>query len=97
MSGSYLCIPRNETVQLYYSPKQNYNVLSPNFHIQVYVSDECRNWERGRTVLFLGIQKSDIWCSALVKQSFQQRNSETCEFLTCCFKFMKGLLTLVKL
>jgi hypothetical protein len=25
---------------------------------------ECRNWERGREVLFLGIHKSDFRCSA---------------------------------
>ncbi len=56
-------------------PKQNYNVLSPNFHIHVSVSDLCipriglpfllhsqihRNWERRRTVSFLGIHKSDF-------------------------------------
>jgi hypothetical protein len=35
MAGSDLCIPRNETAR----PKQNYNILSPNFHIHVSVSD----------------------------------------------------------
>jgi hypothetical protein len=38
MSGSNLCIPRNEIVRKLF-PKQNYNVLSPNFHIHVSVSD----------------------------------------------------------
>jgi hypothetical protein len=62
MSGSDLCIPRNETAQPRYF-QNNYIVLSPNFHIHVTVSDlyitriglplfvcsknECRNWERG--------------------------------------------------
>jgi hypothetical protein len=59
-------------------PKQNYNVLSPNFHTHVSVSDNnsrirlpiCsqigrfgRIWERGRSVSFLGIHKSDFWYS----------------------------------
>jgi hypothetical protein len=83
MSGSDLCIPRNETAR-----PQNYYVLSSNFHIHASVSylyisriglpillqpnsqnvpgntvyncsqvNECRNWERGRTVSFLGIHK----------------------------------------
>ncbi len=62
-------------------PKQNCNVLSPNFHIHVSVCDlyiprislpilmqlnrqtdrsrihECRNWEGGHAVSFLGIQQ----------------------------------------
>ncbi len=37
MSGSDLCIPRNETAVVFF-PKQNYNGLSPNFHIRVSVS-----------------------------------------------------------
>jgi hypothetical protein len=81
-------------------PKQNYNVLSPNFHIRVSVSDlyifqdqstyfsaakeadwsweyincwqvhECRNWERGHAVSFLGIHKSDFQHSAEAKLMF---------------------------
>jgi hypothetical protein len=81
-------------------PKQNYNVLSPNFHIHVSVNDlyifrmpillqpnsqthlgeyinrsqihECRNWERGRAVSFLGKRNSDFrysvvgWAACLV-------------------------------
>jgi hypothetical protein len=39
MSGSDSCIPRNETVRPRYFLKQNYNVLSPNFHIHVSVSE----------------------------------------------------------
>ncbi len=36
MSGSDSCIPGNETAR----PREhNYNVLSPNFHIHVFVSD----------------------------------------------------------
>jgi hypothetical protein len=35
MSGSYLCIPRNETV----FPKQNYNVLSPSSYTYLSVRD----------------------------------------------------------
>ncbi len=60
-------IPRNETAR----PRSN-------FHIPVSVSDllnifprsvhshihKCGNWERGRAVLFLGIHKSDLLCSA---------------------------------
>ncbi len=75
-------------------PKQNFNYLSPSFHIHVSLSDlyipriglpsllqpnrqtdpgkyinrsqihEGRNWERGRTVSFLGIHKSDFQYSA---------------------------------
>ncbi len=72
-------------------PKRNYNVLSPNFHIPVSMSDlhqysqdqsayfaaakladwsweyinrtqihECRNWEQGPAVSFLGIHESDF-------------------------------------
>ncbi len=33
MSGSDLCIPRNENYAALLFPKQNYNVLSPIFHI----------------------------------------------------------------
>ncbi len=79
MSGSDWCIPRNETAQPSLFPKQNHNVLSPNFHFHVSVSylhilmiglpillqpnrqtdlvHECRNWERGRAVSFLGTKK----------------------------------------
>jgi len=39
MSGSDLCIPRNEVVRPLYFPKQKYNVLSLSFHIHVSVSD----------------------------------------------------------
>ncbi len=39
MSGSYSCVPRNETARPHYFSKHNYNVLSPNFHIDVSVSD----------------------------------------------------------
>jgi hypothetical protein len=39
MSGSDLCIPRNETAPTLLFPKQNLNVLSPNFHIHVPVND----------------------------------------------------------
>jgi hypothetical protein len=39
MSGADLCIPRNETAQHFVFSKQNYNVLSPNFHIHVSVSN----------------------------------------------------------
>jgi hypothetical protein len=87
MSGSLLCVPRNKIARpRYFYVKQNYNVLSPNFHIQVSVSNwyipriglpqqnrqtdtrninrahihECRNWEWGSTVSFLGIHKSDF-------------------------------------
>ncbi len=39
MSGSDLCVPRYGTARPRYFPhKQNYNVLSPNFHIHVSVS-----------------------------------------------------------
>ncbi len=44
-------------------PKQNCNVLSPNFHIRVSnrsQTHECRNWERGRAVSFLGIHIFDF-------------------------------------
>jgi hypothetical protein len=85
MSGSDLCIPRNETACMAsLLPKQNNIVLSPNFHIHVFVSDipmigledpsleyinrsqihECRNWERGRAVSFLGIDVSNFRYSA---------------------------------
>jgi hypothetical protein len=37
MSGSNLCIPRNETAWPRYF--QNYNLLSPNFYTHVSVSD----------------------------------------------------------
>jgi hypothetical protein len=63
-------------------PKQNYNVLSPNFLIHVSVTDpgniwltyiESRNWEQGRAVLFLGIHKLDfrysaVWYLILMRQ-----------------------------
>jgi hypothetical protein len=39
MSGSNLCIPRNERCTASLFPKQNYNVQSPNFHLHVSVSD----------------------------------------------------------
>ena len=39
MSGSALCIPRTETERASLFLKHNYNVLSPNFHIHVSVSD----------------------------------------------------------
>ncbi len=38
MSGSYSCIPRNENVWPPYQ-KQNYNVMSQNFHMHVSMSD----------------------------------------------------------
>jgi hypothetical protein len=36
------------------------NALSPNFHIHVSVINECRNFEGGHAVSFLGIHKSDF-------------------------------------
>jgi hypothetical protein len=34
-----------------------------NIHINRSQMHECRNWERGRAVSFLGVHKSDIVCS----------------------------------
>ncbi len=39
MPGSDLCLPRNETGRPHLFPNQNYNVISPYFHIHVSVSD----------------------------------------------------------
>jgi hypothetical protein len=41
MSGFDFCNPRNKTAWPPLFPNQNYNVPSPSFHIQVYVSDLC--------------------------------------------------------
>jgi hypothetical protein len=38
MSGSSLCIPRNEAARPRYLQKQNYNIMYPNFHIHLSVS-----------------------------------------------------------
>jgi hypothetical protein len=38
-SGYDLCIPRNETAGPCYFQKQDFNVLSPNFNINVSVTD----------------------------------------------------------
>ncbi len=99
MSGSNLCIHRNETAWPCYFGNRIINVLSPSFQIHVSVSDlyipriglpilmqpnrrirsilgiinraqihDCRNWERGRAVPFLGIQENQdskeyLFCS----------------------------------
>jgi hypothetical protein len=56
--------------------KQNFNFLSPNFHINVFVSNlyipRIRSLNVGsgtidRAVSFLGIHKSDIWYSAVLQ------------------------------
>ncbi len=64
MSGSNLCIPRNETVQPSYFQNRFIMFCLP---IATFINrsktHECRNWERGRSVLFLGIHKSDFWYS----------------------------------
>ncbi len=50
-------------------PEQNYNILSPSFHMYLWVIyiysqiHECRNWDWGCAVSFLEIHKSDIRCS----------------------------------
>jgi hypothetical protein len=90
-------------------PKQNYNVLSPSFHIHVSVSNlyilriglpillqpitvnrpsweyinrsqkhECRNWERGRAVEFLGIHKLDWYSVAAFCVCRCDENPEDC-------------------
>ncbi len=47
-------------------PKQNYNILSPNFHIHLSVSDlYLYSWEKwGCAVSFLGIHKTDFQYNA---------------------------------
>ncbi len=95
MSGSDLCIPRNETARPF--PKQNYNVLSPNFHIHVRICErfiysedrsqihERRNWERYRAASFLGIYKSAFRYS--VPQTFWNVSySQSTVFLLRCFR-----------
>ncbi len=95
-------------------PKQNYDVLSPNFPtfmhlwaiytfpgsiclfccsqidrpiLGIYINrsevHECRNWERGPTVLFLGIHKSDFRYSACLSLFFSSggRKNPACIYL----------------
>jgi hypothetical protein len=68
MSGSDLCIPRNETGWPHFF-QSSYYVLYPNFHIHVSVNpsqtNEGRNWEQGHAVSFLGTHKSDFQYSVL--------------------------------
>jgi hypothetical protein len=59
MSGSHLCIPRNETVQCAASlfPKQHYNVLSPNSYPHISVRD--LNISMDRSVYFAAAKYVD--------------------------------------
>jgi hypothetical protein len=75
---SYLFIPRNETVwprshfhihvsvSDLYIPKIGLPILQADWSWE-YINRsqilECRNWERGRAISFLGIHKTDFWSS----------------------------------
>ncbi len=91
LSGSHLCNPRNETVQLSYFQNRIRMFCLPiptliylweiyklpgsvvYFTPAKYVNrsrecrnpHECRNWEWGRSISFLGIHKLDFWYSVL--------------------------------
>jgi hypothetical protein len=82
MSGSDLCKPRNETAWPSYFRNRIIMVPSPIFHIHVSVSDlyipriglpilhECRNWDRGCAVSFLGIYDLEFWYSVVHARFF---------------------------
>jgi hypothetical protein len=76
MSGSDLCILRNEIVQPCYFQNIYYQDRSAYFAEAKYADrsweyinrsqiHKCRSWERGRAVLFLGMHKSYFWYSAV--------------------------------
>ncbi len=82
----------SQTASLF--PKQNYTVLSPSFHFHVSVSNlysqdrsqvqECRTWERGRTVSFLGIYKLDFRYNAEGRKvAGLQKTSDKSSFSDC--------------
>jgi hypothetical protein len=58
MSGSTLCVPRNETGATLLFPKHNYNALSPNFHIHVSVR-ELFIYSHDRSAYFAAAKKAD--------------------------------------
>jgi hypothetical protein len=77
-------IPRNETARLRSRFVNSFICkLLVHFHDRwwVYINrsqiHECGNWERGRTVSFLGIHKSDLVCSANEGHSLRQANNLT--------------------
>jgi hypothetical protein len=77
MSGSDLCILRNEIVQPRYFQNIYYQDRSAYFAAAKYadrsweyinrsqIQYECRDCKGGRTVSFLGMHKSDFWYSAV--------------------------------
>jgi hypothetical protein len=58
VSVSDLYIPTNGPPIFLVDRSCEYTVNRSQIH-------ECGNWERGRTVPFLGIHKSDLFCSVL--------------------------------
>ncbi len=73
MPGSNLCIPRNEITQLrYIFPKQNYNVLSPNFNtmysiwgLPIFCSQKADlSWEYISCLQTHECRNWEWWCTA---------------------------------